>query len=139
MPDVTTMPSAVVLVLLVFLSVVTTPLAVNSVALVGLSTSTPLAVVCVELFWLSDTFTLPAVRAVVLPNVSVLVTPTPFVTVENFLSSVVVITLRKFKSFLISTVYVLDLSAFVVDVTVVLPLSPAFTVVVAAAMLLFNC
>ena len=68
-----------------------------------------------------------------------LVTPTPFVTVENFLSSVVVITLRKFKSFLISTVYVLDLSAFVVDVTVVLPLSPAFTVVVAAAMLLFNC
>ena len=68
-----------------------------------------------------------------------LVTPTPFVTVENFLSSVVVITLRKFKSFLISTVYVFDLSAFVVAVTVVLPLSPAFTVVVAAAMLLFNC
>ena len=44
-PDVTTMPSAVVLVLLVRLSVVTTPSAVNSVALVGLSTSTPLAVV----------------------------------------------------------------------------------------------
>ena len=45
MPDVTTTPSAVVLVLLVFLSVVTTPLTVNSVDLVGLSTSTPLAVV----------------------------------------------------------------------------------------------
>ena len=139
MPDVTTTPSAVVLVLLVFLSVVTTPSTVNSVALVGLSTSTPLAVVWVVLFWLSDTFTLSAVRVVLLPNVSVLVTPTPFVTVENFLSSVVVITLRKFKSFLISTVYVLDLSALTVVSTVVLPLSPAFTVVVAAAMLLFNC